>query len=244
MNKILGYIFTPVYFFVYGFLLILFHPIQWLSLKLGGYSGHKKAVDVLNFFLVSALYIIGTRIKYINKYHLPKDRSIIFIANHQSMNDIPPMIWFLREHHVKFISKIELTRGIPSVSFNLKYGGAANIDRNDPKQSIMEIMKLGQRMKEKKWSAFIFPEGTRSKTGIMKPFVTGGVATLLKKAPESLIVPIAIENSWKVVRYGNMPLSFGEKMIFTVLEPIEPAGRAADELVRLAESQIKEKINQ
>ena len=65
------------------------------------------------------------------------------------MYDIPPIIWFLRKHHAKFISKIELTKGIPSISYNLRNGGGANIDRKDSKQSIMEIVKLAQRMREK-----------------------------------------------------------------------------------------------
>src|SRR3546814_14757295 len=77
----------------------------------------------------------------------------------QSMYDIPPLIFFLRKHHGKFISKIELAKGIPSISFNLRHGGAANIDRKDPKQSIAEILKLANNMKTKNWSAFIFPEG-------------------------------------------------------------------------------------
>src|SRR3546814_4689000 len=52
-----------------------------------------------------------------------------------------------------------LAKGIPSISFNLRHGGAANIDRKDPKQSIAEILKLANNMKTKNWSAFIFPEG-------------------------------------------------------------------------------------
>jgi len=155
------------------------------------------------------------------------------------MYDISPMIWHLRAHHPKFISKIELTRGIPSVSFNLKHGGAANIDRSDPKQSIAEILKLAKRMRENNWSAAIFPEGTRSKDGKMKPFAAGGVITLLKKVPDALVVPVAIKGSWKLTRFGVFPLSFGEKMSWTVLQPIEPAGKTPEEVINEAERAIK-----
>jgi 1-acyl-sn-glycerol-3-phosphate acyltransferase len=134
---------------------------------------------------------------------------------------------------------IELTKGIPSISFNLKYGGAANIDRNDPRQSITEIVKLANRMKENKWSAVIFPEGTRSKDGQMRPFQSAGVATILKKCPEALIVPIAINNSWKV----NLPPSAFVRMTWEVLEPIEPAGRTAEQVVKQAEDMIRAKVN-
>ncbi|MGX5690529.1 lysophospholipid acyltransferase family protein [Arcticibacter tournemirensis] len=242
MNKLFGYIFSPLHYLAFGLFLVIFHPIQWLSLKLGGYSAHKRSVDILNFFLVTTYYLMGSRMRFSNKVGLPAGRSIIFIANHQSMYDISPMIWHLRAHHPKFISKIELTRGIPSVSFNLKHGGAANIDRSDPKQSIAEILKLAKRMRENNWSAAIFPEGTRSKDGKMKPFAAGGVITLLKKVPDALVVPVAIKGSWKLTRFGVFPLSFGEKMSWTVLQPIEPAGKTPEDVINEAERAIKEAI--
>src|ERR1700761_6961804 len=216
IRKILGFVLTPVVALVFFLLLCIFHPLQWLALKLFGYSGHKKVVDFLNLCLVGSLYLGGDTVSFVNKQNLPVGRPIIFISNHQSTFDIPPLIWFLRKYHAKFISKIELTRGIPSISFNLKYGGAANIDRKDPRQSIMEISKLGTRMKENKWSAVIFPEGTRSKDGTMRSFQPAGVATLLKKCPEALIVPIAINNAWKMQRYGSFPLNTFIRMTWEV----------------------------
>ena len=243
MSKILGYIFTPIHYLFFGLMLGIFHPIQWLSLKLGGYKAHKVSVDILNFFLMSSLYIIGTRISFRNQQALPLNRPIIFIANHQSMYEIPPLIWYLRKYHAKFISKIELTRGIPSISFNLKYGGGANIDRKDSKQAVGEIIKLGRRMKDNNWSAVIFPEGTRSRNGEPKTFAVGGIATLLKKAPNALLVPIAITGSWKIVQYGKFPLSFGEKMHLTILQPIEPGDSTMEDLVLEAENAVKEVVS-
>ena len=243
MNKFLGYIFSPIHYLLFGLLLVIFHPIQWLSLKLGGYTAHKRSVEILNYLLVCTYYVMGSHVRYNNQFKLPEGRSIIFIANHQSLYDIPPMIWHLRKHHPKFISKIELTRGIPSISFNLKHSGAANIDRKDPKQSISEILKLAQRMRENNWSAVIFPEGTRSRNGKMKPFAAGGLNTLLKKVPGALVVPVAINGSWKLTRFGSFPLSFGEKMSWTVLKPIEPAGRPADQVIMEAEQSLRAAVH-
>ncbi|RRN77372.1 1-acyl-sn-glycerol-3-phosphate acyltransferase [Pseudoxanthomonas sp. SGD-10] len=239
MNKFIGYILSIVHYLVFFLILVIFQPIQWLSLKLGGYSAHKNSVDILNFFLVSSYYLLGCRVTFHNKQQLPTDRPLIFVANHQSMYDIPPLIWFLRKYHAKFISKIELTKGIPSISFNLKYGGGANIDRKDTKQSIVEIAGLGTRMKKNTWSAVIFPEGTRSKTGKMKAFQVGGIATLYKKASNALIVPIAIENAWKLNKYGKFPLSPFNHLIFTVLPPINPDGKNMEEVVLYTENEIK-----
>jgi 1-acyl-sn-glycerol-3-phosphate acyltransferase len=55
-------------------------------------------------------------------------------------------------------------------------------------------------------------------------------------------VPVAIEGSWKFVRYGSFPLSFGEKMSWTVLEPIENIDKPLEEIVLMAESQIRAKV--
>ncbi len=244
MKKFFGYILTPIFYLVFGLFLGLFHPIQWICYKVFGYSAHKRSVDVLNFFLTYSQFALLNSISFKNSYHLPKDRSIIFVANHQSMYDIPSLIWFLRKHHPKFISKIELTKGIPSISFNLKYGGGANIDRKDSKQSISEIIKLGRRMNENNWSTVIFAEGTRAKDGKMKPFQVGGIATLLKIVPNALVVPVAIENSWKIVRFGSYPLSSLLSLKWTVLAPIEREAKSADELVLQAENAIKQQIGQ
>jgi len=244
MNKFLGYIFTPVFYFFFFLTLIIFQPIQWICYRFFGYKAHKKAVDYLNFFLTYCQVFLGSSTTFINQQQLPEGRPIIFIANHQSMYDIPALIWFLRKYHVKFISKIELTKGIPSISFNLKYGGGANINRKDSKQAVSEILKLGRRMKDNNWSAMIFAEGTRAKDGRMKPFQVGGIATLLKSVPEALIVPVAIENSWKTVRYGAFPLSFGQRMKWTVLSPIETNGLNAEELTLKAEHAIRKVLKQ
>lgn len=239
MSRFFGFILSPLHHLVFFLVLVIFQPIQWLSYKLGGYKAHKVSVDALNFFLLSAYYFLGGWVKFSNSQTLPTDRPIIFAANHQSMYDIPPLIWYLRKHHAKFISKIELTKNIPSISFNLKYGGGANIDRSDRKQSLSEIMKLGERMQNNNWSTVIFPEGTRSKTGAMKDFQLGGIATILKKAPNALIVPIAIENSWKVVKDGTIWLHAFVPIKFTVLTPIEPAGRDVVEVVKEAELAVR-----
>jgi 1-acyl-sn-glycerol-3-phosphate acyltransferase len=244
MRKFFGYILSPIHYIYFGLLLCIFHPIQWICFNVFGYRAHKWSVDILNLGLTSSYYLLGDTVKFTNKQNLPVGRPMIFIANHQSLFDIPVLIWFLHKYHAKFISKIELTKGIPSVSYNLRHGGAANIDRKDPRQSIMEIGKLGTRMKEDKWSAVIFPEGTRSKDGQMKTFQSAGVAALLKKCPEALIVPIVINNAWKMVRYGSFPLNTFISMSWEVLPPIEPEKRPADEVVAEAENAIRQKLNQ
>jgi 1-acyl-sn-glycerol-3-phosphate acyltransferase len=242
MRKLLGYLLSPIHYLLFLFWLLVFHPIQWVSFNVFGYRAHKYVVDVLNWFLTTTDYVLFNTVTFVNKQNLPIGRPIIFMANHQSTYDIPPLIWHLRKYHAKFISKIELVKNIPSVSYNLRHGGGANIDRKDSRQSISELVKLGQRMKDNNWSVMIFPEGTRSKDGSVKMFQGGGVGALLKKCPNALLVPIAISNSWKMIRYGVYPLNTFIAMRWEVLTPIEPEGRPANDLVLLAENRIKEAL--
>ncbi|MEN5056676.1 MULTISPECIES: lysophospholipid acyltransferase family protein [Sphingobacterium] len=242
MKKIIGFILTPIFYFFFALCLLVFHPIQWLSLKFGGYTAHKKSVDILNFFLTYCNILLFNTISFIDNKNIPTGQPIIFVANHQSTFDIPAMIYFLRRFHGKFISKIELAKGIPSISFNLKHGGAANIDRKDSKQSIGEILKLANNMKTKNWSAFIFPEGTRTRDGKMKPFHVGGIATLLKKNPDALIVPIAINGSYEMTKNGLFPLTPFVKMSWEVLDPIDKTDKTLEEIVLEAEQKIRLKV--
>lgn len=244
MKKILGYIFTPIFYFLFFGILCIVHPIQWLCFKLFGYKAHKVSVDVMNFFLTYTNWALFNSVTFTNHQNLPTDKPIIFVANHQSMYDIPGIIWYLKKHHPKFISKIELTKNIPSISYNLRVGGGANIDRKDSKQAVAELIKLGKRMAANNWSAVIFAEGTRAKDGKVKPFQVGGIATLLKVAPEALIVPIAIKNSWKIVRYGMFPLTVGHPVSWTVLAPINKTNKNAEEITLAAENAIKVELNQ
>jgi len=186
--------------------------------------------------------VLGTGYRFINEQNIPTDRPLIIVTNHQSMYDIPPIIWYMRKHHPKFVSKIELGKGIPSVSYNLRHGGSALIDRKDPKQSISELQKLAKYINENNRSAVIFPEGTRSRDGVPKPFKTTGLKIMLKNAPSALIVPISINNSWKLLRYGKFPMGLGSQVTFEVHPPIENEGNA-DELIAQIESTIVGGVN-
>ncbi|WP_339626477.1 lysophospholipid acyltransferase family protein [uncultured Maribacter sp.] len=242
MQKLISYPITPIFFIAFGLCLLIFHPLQWLGFKLFGYSGLKPVVSILNFCLMRCTNILGTTYKFTNNYDLPTNRPLIIVTNHQSMYDIPPLIWYMRKHHPKFVSKKELGKGIPSVSFNLVHGGSVLIDRNDGKSAIMEIGKLGTYIEKHNRSAVIFPEGTRSRDGHPKPFKPMGLKMLLKKAPSALIVPISINNSWKLVRFGQFPMGLGAKVSIDVQQPIENNGDL-DALIVQIEASVTNGVN-
>ncbi len=181
--------------------------------------------------------ILGTRYTFQNDQNIPTDRPLIIVTNHQSMYDIPPIIWHMRKYHPKFVSKIELGKGIPSVSYNLRHGGSVLINRKDPKQSIAQLEKLGNYIEEHNRSAVIFPEGTRSRTGEPKPFRTTGLKVLMKNAPSALIIPISINNSWKLLRYGKFPMGLGSHVKFEVHPPTEISADL-DSTIKAVEKQV------
>ena len=196
----------------------------------------------MNFLLMTCTRILGSTYQFEGKNKIPKDRPLIFVCNHQSMFDISPIEWYLADFHPKFISKIELGKGIPSVSYNLKRGGSVLIDRNDSKQAFGEIRKLGLYIEEHKRSAMIFPEGTRSKDGKLKPFKDKGLRILTKYAPNAIIVPLTINNSWKIVRNGTFPLSLGTHFDLYVHEPIDPKQMDFDQMFETTRNVINEKL--
>lgn len=175
----------------------------------------------MQFCLMRCMNILGTTYTFNNSYKIDTKQPLIIVANHQSMYDISPILWYLRKHHPKFISKIELGKGIPSVSYNLRHGGSVLIDRKNPRQSLPVLMKFGEYIEKSKRAAVIFPEGTRSKTGKPKPFQTKGLEILFEKIPSAVIVPITINNSWKTLKYGKFPMGIGTNMTLTIHEPLK-----------------------
>jgi len=243
MKTVLSYILTPIYYLFFGLGLLFFHAVQWLGHNLWGYKGHKYAVDMMNRYLMSCLYILGTRVKYINTHALPTDAPLIVVSNHQSMYDISPLSWFMRKNHPKFVSKKELGKGIPSISYNLTHGGSVLIDRKDARQSLTALAKFGKFIKKNNYSAVIFPEGTRSKTGKTKRFSSNGLKMLVKYAPNAYVVPVSINNCWKVTQNGPFPLGVGANVSFTVHKPIKADSMPFEELFALTEKTVNDGVN-
>jgi 1-acyl-sn-glycerol-3-phosphate acyltransferase len=242
LKKLIAYPLSIIYYACFGIILLIFHPLQWMSLKLGGYRIHEIMVNYMNLFLIRSLHILGTKISFRNKFNLPTDRPLIIVSNHQSLNDIPTISWYLRKFHPKFVAKKELEKGIPSVSFNLRNGGSVLIDRTSPKQALTLLKKLGQLIEKKTFSAVIFPEGTRSRDGHPKKFSENGLKMLVKFAPSSVIVPITINNSWEFLQYGGFPMKVGVHLSFDVHEPIETNSLKFTELFEKVEQTIKNAV--
>lgn len=242
MEKIISYPLSAIAMLLFLLTLVVFHPIQWLCFNVFGYQAHKKSVDYLNFCLVRIGHLLGTTYTFENRNLIPENVPLIIVANHQSLYDIIGIIWFLRKFHPKFVSKKELSKGIPSVSYNLRHGGSVVIDRKDPKQAIPVIKALAEYIELHHRSAVIFPEGTRSKTGVPKEFAQSGLKILCKYAPSAYVVPITINDSWKFVKFGFFPFGLGNRLTFTVHKPMAVKDFTFEEIMQKTEAAVVQGI--
>ena len=243
MKTILSYSLSILYYLCFGILLFSFQIIQWFCLNMFGYYAHKKSVDILNYLILLSLSILKTRIFFEAESNLPPlGNSVIFVANHQSTYDIPPLIWKLRNYHMRFVSKKELGRGIPSISYNLRNGGSILIDRDKPKESINSIKKIGKFLSKKNFSVLIFPEGTRSKNGKVKEFRRSGLKTLIKNMPGANIVPISIKNSWKFSDQNYFPMPLGVKIVIRFHKSLSNNLKNLESLIDAVESTIHKQV--
>ena len=242
MEKIISYPISFISMLLFLLTLVIFHPIQWICFNVFGYQAHKKSVDYLNLALLRIGHLLGNTYEVTGRELIPQNVPIIFVSNHQSLYDIAGIIWFMRKNHPKFVSKKELGKGIPSISYNLRHGGSVLIDRKDPKQAIPTIKKLGDYIEKHNRSAVIFPEGTRSRTGKPKEFAQTGLKILCKAAPSAYIVPITINNSWKFVKYGFFPFGLGNRLIFTIHPALAVKDYTFDEIMQKTEQTIVNSI--
>jgi 1-acyl-sn-glycerol-3-phosphate acyltransferase len=113
----------------------------------------------------------------------------VMVANHQSLLDI--LVLFRLFVHFKWVSKIELFK-IPCIGWNMSLNRYVKLRRGDP-ESIAQMMRTCEERLAEGSSIMMFPEGTRSPDGRLKPFKHGAF-TLAQGAGVALL-PIVIEGT-------------------------------------------------
>ena len=233
---------TFPYIVLFFGILVFFHPISLLAACFGRRL-HKHVLDLMNLCIIWNIRLTtGARYAVIGRPTLPTGRPVILVSNHQSMYDIPMMMWECRSQNVGFIAKKELARGIPSISLALRRLGSVLIDRKDATQSVQAIEAFGRTKDEAAEVAAIFPEGTRAKDGVMKRFKYPGLKALIRSMPHALIQPVAIRGNWELLRYSFLPVPYGTSIELEFLSPIEPSGRALDDVIEELEKEIARSV--
>lgn len=233
MRGVLDWVFTIPFLLAFGTILLVFDPLQRLA-RLFGRRPQEVVAGWLQVALVQAIRLTGARVDIERSDRLEPGRPYLFIGNHQSMFDIPIHGAALLSHFPKYVSKASLARGIPSISYNLRAGGNAIIDRADRGQATEVIRQLGAQVVERGVSAVIYPEGTRARHGELGRFRPAGALALLEAAPEVPVVPLVIDESWRLLRNNLMPVPFGTHIRVRVGDPI-PRSHDEDRAAILSE---------
>src|SRR3954463_4931858 len=145
MRAILDWSATLVFVPVFGAILLVLEPIQRVA-KLFGKRAHDWSVAMMCTSLVASFRLTGVRLLVERHPAVQPHTAYLIISNHQSMFDIALLGYLFFTNFPKFVSKRELARRIPSVSYNLRRGGNCLIDRDDAEQAVREIGALGARV--------------------------------------------------------------------------------------------------
>jgi len=219
VHRALSWAATIVFLPVFGAVFLVFDVAQRIAL-LFGQRAQEHAAGILQWTLVQTFRICGVRLVVERDPAVERGASYLILSNHQSMFDIVLLGSVLYSNFPKYVSKRSLGKWIPSVSFNLRHGGHVLIDRGDGANAVEAIRELGRRVHAGGCSAMIFPEGTRGRTGELGKFKPAGSLALFEEAPDTPIVPVAIDESWRVLRYNYFPVPFGVRVRVHVGAPI------------------------
>ncbi len=154
----------------------------------------------------------SVKIKYRNKLDMKK--SYVFVSNHQSQLDI--FVVYQLYFPLRWISKAAVFK-LPFIGWNMMLNGYVKLKRGD-KESIRQMMVRCEQLLNENVSIMMFPEGTRSKTGIVKPFKPG--AFILAKKTKKPIVPLVINNTKNVLSKYSLVFRGRHKMELEVLDEI------------------------
>ncbi len=169
------------------------------------------------------LLLSGIQCSVTGLERVPRDRAVVFCANHQSNVDPPILFTFLHPRlHILF--KAELLK-LPLLGRVFLAGGFVPVVRANREQALASIAAGAESLRAGN-SFLIFPEGTRSRTSEMLPFKKGGfIMALTAQVP---VVPVAIHGGRAAMRKGSH-LVWPARVRIAVGEPIETRGRTLQE---------------
>lgn len=155
-------------------------------------------------------------------------KQYMIVSNHQSQLDI--LVAFGLFFPFKWVSKKEVFK-LPFIGWNMFLNRYIGLKRGD-KDSIRMMMADCESQIERGCSIYFFPEGTRSRTGLLRPFKPG--AFMLAKEKGLPILPIAIDGTMEALPKHSLVLQKNYKISVTVLDEIPPWEVAAMEPEQMA----------
>jgi 1-acyl-sn-glycerol-3-phosphate acyltransferase len=154
----------------------------------------------------------------------------VVVCNHQSMADIPLISNLPWE--MKWMAKIELFK-LPILGWMMRLTDDICVDRKNPRSGAQALIKA-QHILEQKCSVMIFPEGTRTLDGRVRPFSDGAFHLAIKaKVP---IFPLVIEGSRDCIPKKSWKFGKPSEIFLKVLPPIETSPLTKQDVPSLRET--------
>ena len=195
----------------------------------------KIIYKLVSIFGVFPIYKFVFKGRLIGKENIPKKGSFIMVSNHGSLLD-PPLLGHALGHNISFMAKAELFK-IPLLGFIIRSCGAYPVRRGIADKNTIKTAcaKLANDS-----SIGIFIDGTRQKNGRVNKPKQG--AALLAFKNQKLLLPVAIINSHKLIRFKFF-LPFFTKIVIKVGKPIKPPKSSSKDDLNLVTKNLQKKIN-
>jgi len=170
----------------------------------------------------SILFVSGTEVFVAGLANIDTSKSYIYMSNHRSNFDIPVLLGCLPTQF-RWLAKAELFK-IPIFGRAMQGAGYVKIDRTNRESAFKSIDEVAAKMKNGV-SVMIFPEGSRSQDGDLKPFKKGGfVMAVDTGAP---IVPVILRGTRSIMAKGSWRINPG-KVTLSIEKPIDTSGSTRD----------------
>ncbi|MEM6794519.1 MAG: lysophospholipid acyltransferase family protein [Acidobacteriota bacterium] len=184
----------------------------------------------------SRLLLVSGGIRLCSRFEQPleKRRGYVFMANHQSMIDIPALIAEV-PGEVRFLAKKGLFK-VPIFGWALKAGGFIPVDRGN-KQAAAQIYQTAKKTLDSGRSILLFPEQTRSRSGELLPFKRGGAVIALETG--HAIVPVGLVGTRSARPVGSFRINPGTVEV-RYGTPIEVEGRSREDWPELLDEVRRE----
>ena len=210
---------------VVPFLILSYIPlfIAFIFRKAGNKNASEFIIDKTAHLLIRFIFfMLGGKVVVEGLENVPNSGRICFIGNHSSVLDCIAVM-YPKKVFTGFIGKVEVKK-IPIVNSWFDALNSVYIDRKSPRDSIKAILQGSENIKNGK-SMTIFPEGTRSKDGLVHEFKAGSFK--MASRVDALICPVAIKGT----RYlFETPFSLLRKKVYiTFLPPIDTSTMNEDE---------------
>ena len=178
------------------------------------YVFQKLIYQLVSNLFVLPIYKFVFRGQLIGRENIPKKNSYIMVSNHGSLLD-PPLLGHALRRNISFMAKAELFK-IPLLGFIIKACGAYPVKRGIVDKN---TIKTACKKLSNENCIGIFIDGTRQKNGRVNKPKQG--AALLAFKNQKLLLPVAIVNSHKLIRFKFFIPLFS-KIVIKVGKPIPP----------------------